>query len=94
MAQPRHARGARAIIRRDYISGLDRRSSRRRSAIGFMPLERYFSPARMRARMPKLPEIKPRSRGAAVRGSGHDVKEVAQRPLPLLFIRSPIQSPV
>lgn len=61
-------------------------------AIGSALLERYFS--RWNARVSKLPEIKPRSHEAAVRGSGHDVKEVAQRPLPLLFIRSPIQSPV
>lgn len=55
-------------------------------------LERYFS--RRNTRMPELPEIKPRSHEPAVRGSGHNVKELAQRPLPLLFIRSPIQSPV
>jgi len=61
-------------------------------AISSVLLEKYFS--QRDARMSKLPEIKPRSHEAAIRGSSHDVKEVAQRPLPLLFIRSPIQSPV
>lgn len=60
--------------------------------IGPVLLERYFS--RRDARMSELSEIKPRSHEAAVCGSSRDVKEVAQRPLPLLFIRSPIQSPV